>query len=185
MWTSHAVEEESEYDLAEWVIRWHIPTSYRNNCLLILTGGFISRVGDTVTNKYLKILFYKFCLLEELLQILDGEFHHLIIVLLVESIVSKKRKPKAFRIRRVVVIINAAISWPQVCGHCNAVHVLSTDLLMWWHLWWHMLFLSSRYIQSFADDVLLFVPNSLVEVDHQLANYRKILLHSFSTDLSC
>lgn len=91
-------------------------------CLQIFTG----HQWDTVTYKDLKVLVYKGCLLEELLQLLDGEFHNLVL-LLIKAIMSKRWKLIALIIGCVAVIVNTAISCPQVCGHCNAVHVLQAD----------------------------------------------------------
>lgn len=124
-------------------------------------------IGHAVPYKNLKVLVHKLRIFEELLQFRDWHLHYLVALVRIEAVMSKRRKLVALCERRVVVVVGAAVSRPQVSGDCDPVHVIPTDHHPRCGDSGHNVGLPAAVVvKPFADDLLLRVPDYVVEVGH-------------------
>ena len=125
----------------------------------------VSVIRHTVIVENLKVLVDIHPPLEEFLQVLEGNFHHVVVDAIVQPVSCVHWELVAHKVRRVLVELGTAVGRPHVLWYSHSVQVVATDgVARGGDPCDDEGFAAAVVVETFADDVLVFRPGAHVEL---------------------
>ncbi|TNN40248.1 hypothetical protein EYF80_049589 [Liparis tanakae] len=125
----------------------------------------ISVIWHTITVEDLEVLIHIHPPLEELLQVLERNLHHVVVDAVVPPVRRKHRELVAHEVRRVLVELHAAVGRPHVLRHGHPVQVVAADGVPGGgHPGDHEGLAAAVVVEALAEEVLVLGPRPHVEL---------------------